>query len=83
MSAEVTQKSVEGASEGHSPRRDVDTGKGMLRYPLNVPWEIKTWGPQENETELHLSLVFELAPDAVTFSLLAALRKEERGKCRM
>lgn len=56
----------------------------MLRYPLKAPWEIKTWGgSQENETELHLSLVFELAPDAVTFSFLAALKTEERRKRRL
>lgn len=63
--------------------REMNTGMGVLRYFLKAPWEIKYGGPQENETELCLSLVFELAPDAVTFSFLAALKKEERKKCRM
>lgn len=63
--------------------RETNTGMGVLRYFLKPPWEIKYGGPQENETELRLSLVFELAPDAVTFSFLAALKKEERKKCRM
>ena len=32
---------------------------------------------------IRLSLTFELAPNAVTFSFLAALKKEERRKCRL
>lgn len=53
----------------------------MLRYPPKGSLGDKNMGgAQENETELRLSLVFELAPDAVTFSFLAALKKEERRK---
>lgn len=79
----ATQKSKEEASEGHSPGKAHEHRDRGLKYPLKAPWEIKTWGTQENGTELRLSLAFELAPDEVTFSFLAALKKEKKRKCRL
>lgn len=78
MDAVATQKSKEEASEGHGPGKAHEHRDRGLKYPLKTPWEIKTWGTQENGAELRLSLAFELAPDEVTFSFLAALKKERR-----
>lgn len=65
--------------------RDVNTGGGGCAEvpPKGSLGDKNMGGSQENETELRLSLVFELAPDAVTFSFLAALKTEERRKRRL
>ena len=53
---------------------------GVETQPLKTPWEIKTWGPGGMKPNIRLSLAFELAPNAVTFSFLAALKKRRRGE---
>lgn len=50
---------------------------------LKTPQKIKTQGLGRTKQNIRLSLAFELAPNAVTFSFLAALKKEERKKCRL
>lgn len=55
-------------------------GVGVETQPLKTPWEIKTWGPGGMKPNIRLSLAFELAPNAVTFSFLAALKKRRRGE---
>lgn len=43
----------------------------------------KNLGARRMKQNIRLSLAFELAPNAVTFSFLAALKKEARRKCRL
>lgn len=81
--ADASGAGKRGANNSEETERGhTNTGTGRGAQRLKAPWEMQTRGLGRKNWNISLSLAFELAPNAVTFSFLAALKTEGR-KCRL